>query len=447
MTTGASSSPRVILVTGAGGFIGRTVVSHLLSQGHHVRAMVHTWNPFDPFPSLEILRADIRDSTALARAVSGVEAIVHLAAAKADEKDSEEINVGGARRLIDACRSAGCRRIVNISTQSTKIIRKGTYGLTKLASDELLRTSGLDVTTLLLSVVYGQSRDGVFGAILTAVERMPVVPVFGSGKWVSAPVDVQDVAAAIDACLGNDRTIGRTYDLGGPNEVTFDELIRVVARSVGRKPPFMVHVPPRVSLLVAHLLGWLLHNPPLTVSNVLGSSQPTNIDIGPARADFGFNPVAFGAGSLARGLREQEASQPSTVLAEEARLLAQYLLGVDPEPGLIARYQDACTRLFGDIADGELRFVRRHAWALPALDAATGLLRPTSPLRQRILVMAAILETTPRHSPYFLHEPTSRGAVLATLAFQTARSVVAVAVGLPLFMFVRLHRSWSLTSS
>ena len=61
------------------------------------------------------------------RAVQDTDAVVHLAAAKTDEKDSEEINVGGARNLVANCRATGCLRIVNISTRSAKILRKGLY--------------------------------------------------------------------------------------------------------------------------------------------------------------------------------------------------------------------------------------------------------------------------------------------------------------------------------
>jgi NADH dehydrogenase len=431
--------PRVILVTGAGGFIGRRVVARLLDQGGRVRAMVHTWNPFEPSPSLEVIRGDVRDAAAIERAVSGVEAVVHLAAAKADEHDSEEINVGGATHLIDACRAGHCHRVINISTQSTKIARKGVYGRTKLAADELFHSSRLDVTTLLLSIVYDESRESVFGTLVTAVERLPVVPVFGDGKWLSAPLHVEDVSAAVVACLGSDQTIGRKYDLGGPHQLTFDELIDAVAQRVGRTP-LVLHVPLRVSLLIARLLRLVLQRPPITISNVLGSNQNTHIDITQAHVDFGFNPREFRV-SLMEILGTHEASVLSgRVLAGEARLLGGYLVGVDPAPDLVARYEAACRRLFGDETDAELLFVRRHAWALPWLDAAIGLMRPASALRQRILLMAAILEATPRHSAFFLDEPRQPLAVLAHLTFQALRSVAALAIGLPVLLFVRARQ-------
>ena len=100
------SSGPAILVTGAGGFIGKDLVARLLGHGFHVRAMVRSAAGSSSFPRherLQIVHADMRDQSSLERAVQSCTAVVHLAAAKADEKESENINVGGARRLVRAC--------------------------------------------------------------------------------------------------------------------------------------------------------------------------------------------------------------------------------------------------------------------------------------------------------------------------------------------------------
>jgi hypothetical protein len=99
------------------------------------------------------------------------------------------------------------------------------------------------------------------------------------------------------------------------------------------------------------------------------------------------------------------------VLGAEARLFGRYLVGQEPAAEVVARYGEACRRLWPDAprgADGaRLAFVRRHAWSLGALDAAAALLDPAGQLRSRVLLAAAILETTPAHAEAFLpQQPT-----------------------------------------
>lgn len=106
-------------------------------------------------------------------------------------------------------------------------------------------------------------------------------------------------------------------------------------------------------------------------------------------------------------------------LEAEGRAFARHVVGAEPSPELLARYRDACARLFPSPPDAVdaalLAFAARHPWSVGPLDAATGLLRRESRLRARLLVMAAVLETTPRFADDFLPRPTRRLALLGRL--------------------------------
>ena len=120
----------------------------------------------------------------------------------------------------------------------------------------------------------------------------------------------------------------------------------------------------------------------------------------------------------------------------EARVFSRYLLKTDPAPEMIDRYVAAHDRLFTDGVDpGEKRiveFARRHPWAVGPLDAASGILQPQSVLRKKILVMAAILEASPRFIDSFLPETCSPVRFFLRMAYYGIVSGVNFALGLPM---------------
>lgn len=401
-STAAGQYSPLVTVFGAAGFIGRFVVEELARHGWRVRAFIHA-SEADPLDGqlAAIVRGDIREADAVGRALAGASAAVNAAGLKSDEPESEAVNVGGTRNLIEAARAHGGTRIIHFSTQAVKIRQQGRYARTKLAADQLLERSGLPFTILRPSLVYGPGPSGVAATMQRFVERWPIVPVLGDGQWTSAPVHVQDVAQAVAACLGAHSTIGRTYDLGGPDLVSLDELLDRIAANCGRRGR-KLHVPYPLALLAVRAAVWLLPRAPVSVSNVLGSNQPIPLDSAPAHHDFGFAPM-----SLDQGLRLLAAAAEASVLRSEAQRFARYLLHVEPPAELVRRYADAAHQLF-DSVDGDTAYVRRHPWALPCVDAATALFRPGSQVRQRTLLMLALLETAPAFAEQFLSPPPDR---------------------------------------
>lgn len=118
-------------------------------------------------------------------------------------------------------------------------------------------------------------------------------------------------------------------------------------------------------------------------------------------------------------------------------MFARYLVGCDPTPEVVERYERASRKLFAphlDEAEAALvGFVRRNPWSAPCLDAAAGILRPGGALRNRLLVMAAILETSPVHANDFLPRSASLGSLVAQLAVHGIRAIAVLVVGLPVY--------------
>jgi NADH dehydrogenase len=384
-------------------------------------------------PEVEVVRGDVRDGAAVSRALTGSAAAVNLAGAKSDEPDSESVNVGGAQRIVEAARAHGGVRIIHFSTQAVKIARQGLYARTKAAADRVFELSGQQVTILRPSIVYGPGRSGVFSTMENFIQKLPIVPVLGDGRWVSAPVHVHDVARAVAACLANPATIGRCYDLGGPDSIAFDDLLDRIAIHAGRRCR-KLHIPFELALFAARLAVRILPRSPISVSNVLGSNQEIPIDLEPAHRDFAFQPL-----SLDEGLRLMSVAKEAKWIATEARLFAHYLLSVEADADICRRYATATSALFADAIDGDVAFVRRHPWSLPLVDAATALLRPRSQVRQRVFLMAALLETSPRYAEFFLSPPPRRVRLLFGLARRGLSSSAKLLAGSLLLPFIRQH--------
>ena len=131
------------------------------------------------------------------------------------------------------------------------------------------------------------------------------------------------------------------------------------------------------------------------------------------------------------------AANEETSIAAEARLLARYLLSVEADADIRRRYAHATRSLFGDAIDDDVAFVRRHPWSLSLIDAATALIRPRSQVRQRVFVMAALLDTSPRYADLFLAPPPPPVRLVLGMAMRGLSSSAKLVAGSLLLPFIR----------
>ncbi len=288
-----------VVVTGASGFIGTALVPRLLAAGHFPRLFVRRRPVMPPAAPVEVMQGDLTSAASLYAAVEGAEAILHLGAAtsagRLDPALAYRVNVGGATALIEACRAAGCRRIVVLSTQHVHLRRCGTYGRTKRIADALFSDSGLEVTILRPSLVYGPGSRGVFVKLAGLLRRLPVIPVVGPGTWHLRPIYLDDLIALIVETLERPDVSGRIYDIGGPERITYNSFLAAICAALGR-PCRRVHIPLGVGFAMAWILELVLANPPLTMDNVYGSLLDVPCDLRALMRDFHptLTPLAVG---------------------------------------------------------------------------------------------------------------------------------------------------------
>jgi NADH dehydrogenase len=277
---------KVVLVTGGSGFIGSALVPSLSAAGYSPRLLVRR-EAAAAAPGIEVVIGEVSDPRALSAAAVGAEAIVHLAAAtssgRLDPATAYRVNVGAASALVAASRASGAR-VIALSTQHVYLPRPGLYGRTKRMADRILLDSGIPVTVLRPSLVYGAGTRGVFVKLAGLVRRLPIVPVVGPGTWRMRPVSLDDFVGVIVEVLGRPELAGRIYDVGGPESVTFDAFLAAIAQAAGRRAR-TVHLPLRMAFAMAWLMERVLPRPPLTTENVYGAVTDARCDPRPLERD------------------------------------------------------------------------------------------------------------------------------------------------------------------
>jgi predicted dehydrogenase/nucleoside-diphosphate-sugar epimerase len=294
-----------ILVTGASGFIGSNLVSLLSEKGYSVRCFVRKSSKIDlisGYKNVEIFYGDMKNESSLFEATKDIAVVIHLAASTSEKasakSESHEVNVQGAKHLVKACQKNKVNRLIVVSSQSTKRKRQGNYGLTKKLADEVFKNSGLDWTIFKPSLVYGPGSKGLFTKILKLIKSLPVIFIIGSGKYKLQPTYVNDLAVALVSIIDNKKTIEKTYDLAGKDQVQFKELIKQINQELQMEKK-LVHVPFWLCYLGVKFLSLLTKNPPITIDNLLGLIQETEIDLNPAITDFDYSPI-----SLQQGIKQ-----------------------------------------------------------------------------------------------------------------------------------------------
>jgi NADH dehydrogenase len=229
-----------VLVTGGTGFVGPHVVRAIQDAGHDVRALVRKGS----LPGAERVEGDMTDAESLRRAVQGVGAVVHLVAIRQGrEEQFQRIMVDGTRDLLAAAREAGVGRFVHMSALGTSEETKDLvpYYRAKWLQEGLVRDSGVEHVLFRPSFVFGRD-GGILPTFRTLAKVAPVTPIAGSGKQRIQPIWVDDVAAYFAHALGKPAATNRTFELGGPDVVSWDELWRRLKRALGVRRPSL-HVP------------------------------------------------------------------------------------------------------------------------------------------------------------------------------------------------------------
>jgi uncharacterized protein YbjT (DUF2867 family) len=255
----------VILVTGASGFVGRHVVGALVAAGKDARSLER--NP-GKGASLggEVVQGDMTDAASLRRAVEGVDGVVHLVAVRQGKEETfQRVMVQGGSDLIDAAKGAGVRRFVLMSALGTSEANKDLlpYYRAKWEVEQLVKGSGIDHVIFRPSFIFGPD-GGIIPTFRRLVKLAPVTPIIGSGEKRIQPIWADDMAAYFVRALDLEAATNRTFEIGGPDPVTWNEFWTRFRGALGVRRRPTIHVPVGLMRVNALLTERLPGDIPLT---------------------------------------------------------------------------------------------------------------------------------------------------------------------------------------
>jgi uncharacterized protein YbjT (DUF2867 family) len=254
-----------ILVTGGTGFIGPHVVRALADAGHELRLLVRDSARSRELPGKPVV-GEMTNIVSLRTAVTGVDTVVHLVAIRQGRAEEfRRVMEEGTRELVAAAKEAGVKRFVLMSALGTDEDTKDLvpYYHAKWDMEQTVKASGIDHVIFRPSFVF--ARDGGILPTFRRLARLtPVTPIIGSGNQRIQPIWIDDVAAYFAAAVEKAQATNRTFELGGPDAVTWNEFWERLKRALGMRRRPSVHVPVGLMRLNALVTERLPGNIPLT---------------------------------------------------------------------------------------------------------------------------------------------------------------------------------------
>jgi uncharacterized protein YbjT (DUF2867 family) len=284
----------MILITGGTGFIGQALIRHLTENGYPVRTLMRPSQKSPGLPKgvpVEVAVSSLSDERGLRAAMVGIDTVYHLASSERGGGRSSlvDIDIQGTRRVIQAAADADVKRIFFLSHLGADRASAFPMLKAKAIAEEFVRRSELDYTIIRSSVAFGPN-DGLTTGIARILSAFPwffFIP--GDGEVLLQPVWVEDLVTCLTWALDNTDTSNRTIDVGGPDYLTFRQIVEFVMEATGVRRSIVSIFPPYLRAFTV-LLESIFSRFPTTVFwlDYLAANRMTSLDTIPRT--FGLLP-------------------------------------------------------------------------------------------------------------------------------------------------------------
>lgn len=292
----------IVFIAGGSGFVGGHLRRVLLSRGHRIRLLVHRHSTGQE-PGVEQVEGDVTRIESFLPHVAGCDAVINLVGIIREFPGRgitfERLHVEATRTMLEAAREGGVRRYLQMSSLGTRPDAVSPYHRTKFRAEELVRASALDWTIFRPSIIFGP-KDAFVNQLAGYIRSYPAVPVIGDGSYLLQPIAADDVARCFADTLAMPETVGKTFELCGPDRLSYNDLLDTIGRVLGKSRVVKIRNPLSLMKMVVPLLQ-RFSSFPITMDQITMLTEG-NVCDGSWRETFRFEPVRFREG-IGRYLR------------------------------------------------------------------------------------------------------------------------------------------------
>ncbi|MFA6635570.1 MAG: NAD-dependent epimerase/dehydratase family protein [Candidatus Omnitrophota bacterium] len=285
---------RKIFITGGTGKISRMLLSRLSACGYDMTVLTRKSSLGELPPNVRIARGDILDPQSFSQALSGRDSVLHMAAVTHTNSTERYFNVNsiGTRNMLASAEEQGIKRFIHVSTRAISPDGGG-YSRSKIEAERYVIESGLDWVILRPSEVYGTGGNEGIELLLAKFDKMPFVPVIGTGRYSIAPLHISDLLDAIIKVLDMNNLKNKIYTLAGPEDFSYNALVdRIMEIKHVRK--FKVTIPAFSVKIISRISSLLFGDRFLASDQVPRLISKKSADISLAEIDLAFKPKSVG---------------------------------------------------------------------------------------------------------------------------------------------------------
>jgi len=287
------NNQKIIAIFGAGGFLGKHLMRQLTKLDYRVK--VATRNPYlkgylKPLGSpgqIELFKTNIFNENDVKKVLSNCELVINLVGILYETKKQKfnQIHSQFPLLLSKLCNEAKIKKLVHISALGVKKEHASEYVQSKFKGENNIKDNFQSSVILRPSIIFGPE-DKFFNTFASLAQFSPILPLVGGGKTKFAPIYVNDVAKAIVRVLELNNSETKIYELGGPNNYSFKELMEILLNEI-KKKRFLVNIPFGFAKFQSYFLQ-MMPNPLLTPdqvellkhNNIVSGDHPTLKDLG-----------------------------------------------------------------------------------------------------------------------------------------------------------------------